>query len=86
MRHFVVGQILLFVLGGIIEAMAELFAQKWREFPAPEFSAAIRKFDRTAEVRQHEGSARETLARRGKRRNERAPQWNKRAYGLWKKI
>ena len=37
MRHFLVGQILFFVLGGIVEAMAKLFAQKWREFAAPEF-------------------------------------------------
>ena len=45
---FVVGEIFLFVFGGVVDAMAELVAKVWSEFAAPEASTIFSELDGTA--------------------------------------
>jgi hypothetical protein len=52
-RSFFVGEVLLLVFSGIVNAMAELLAKKRSQFAPPKPSAVLGKLDRAAQIGKH---------------------------------
>src|SRR5207245_7324858 len=51
--RFFVREVFLFILGGIVDAVAELVAQEEHHLVVPRLAAIARAFNRSAEISQH---------------------------------